>query len=338
MADGEKIKNWFALFVLILILVLAFFVISQIILTIIFALLFAYIFYPLYRKIYHKIKRRNTSAFLLIVILLFLFIAPLILVTPLLVEQTFEVYKAVRGFDIYTFISNNFSKELADGFASHIETLLSKFLTAILGQFTKLLVDLPVLFLKLVVFLFVFFYAVRDGDKLKKYIVELSPFSDSTDRKFIEEFKKITNSVIYGQIFVGIVQGVLVGIGLFIIGFQNVLVLTVIASIVSIIPVLGAWMVWLPIAIILLVSKSYAAAIFLLIYGALFVSLIDNFLRPYIMLRQANLHIATSIVGTIGGLFVFGITGLVLGPLILAYALIVIEFYRKNELTEVFKK
>ena len=76
----------------------------------------------------------------------------------------------------------------------------------------------------------------------------------------------------------------------------------------------------------------------MIIYGALFVSTVDNILRPYILSKKSTLPIALSVIGTIGGLYFFGLSGLVLGPLVLAYTIIIIEFYRQGKLDELFKK
>jgi len=78
------------------------------------------------------------------------------------------------------------------------------------------------------------------------------------------------------------------------------------------------------------------AGILLFLWGILFVSTIDNFLRPYILSKRSNLPVVISVIGTIGGLYFFGIAGLLLGPLILAYVLIIIEFYQMGKLNELF--
>ena len=107
---------------------------------------------------------------------------------------------------------------------------------------------------------------------------------------------------------------------------------------ISIIPIIGSWVVWLPVGIFLLIDGQTFSAIFLLLYGAIFVSTIDNIIRPYILSRQSDLPIALSVIGTIGGLYFFGIAGILLGPLILAYVLIIIEFYKEGKLKDLFNR
>jgi predicted PurR-regulated permease PerM len=141
-----------------------------------------------------------------------------------------------------------------------------------------------------------------------------------------------------GQVLIGIIQGLALGLGLLIIGLPNVLSLTFLTMVIGIIPVLGAWLVWFPVAIYMFLAGDVTSAIILILYGGLFVSNIDNFLRPYLLSKSSRLPISIGLIGTIGGLYFLGIAGLILGPLILAYALIIIEFYKEGRLGEITKK
>jgi len=156
--------------------------------------------------------------------------------------------------------------------------------------------------------------------------------------KITKEFRGITNAIVFGQLVIGIIQGLALGAGLFFLGVPNVLTLTFIACLVSIIPLIGSWTVWLPISIFLFMEGQVWQGGFLFLYGALFVSTLDNFLRPYFLSKNSGLPVSLSIIGTIGGLYFFGITGILLGPLVLAYVLIIIEFYQDGKLKELFER
>ncbi|GAI30169.1 unnamed protein product, partial [marine sediment metagenome] len=148
---------------------------------------------------------------------------------------------------------------------------------------------------------------MRDADLFLKYVKTLSPFSQSLERELAKKFKGITKAVIYGFVVVGILQGVLTGVGLFIFRVPNALLLTVLAVLGAIIPVLGAWIVWLPAAIYLFLTGHVVLGIGLALYGALFISWIDNIIRPYIVARKTKISSAIVLIGMIGGLIVFGI-------------------------------
>jgi len=320
------------------IFILTFFILRPIILAIIFGLLCAYIFNPIYRRIKRYVPGRNLSAFVFITLLTIVVVIPLVYVVPLLVRQTFDTFVLLQNFDMADYLGNFIKGDLAGTIAVHLDNIIGKTFSSLLGQLTNILVNLPSLLLQSAVFLFTFFFAIRDSEELKKYITTLSPFSVENEKKFMREFRGITNAIIFGQVLIGIIQGLALGAGLFFLGVPNVLVLTFVACIVSIIPVLGSWLVWFPVGIFLLISSQTFAGVFLLLYGALFVSTIDNILRPYILSKQSNLPVVLSVIGTIGGLYLFGIAGLILGPLILAYLLIIIEFYQQGKLNELFSK
>ena len=236
----------------------------------------------------------------------------------------------IRGFSI--------SPDIASSLAVNLDNIIGQFFTTFLNQFKNLLLNLPSLAFQFAVFLFTFFFAIRDSDKLGEYVRSLSPFSKTTEKKLTQEFRGITNAIVFGQVLIGLTQGLALGAGLFFLGIPNALILTFAAALLSIIPVLGSWIIWLPVTIFLFTTGKTFAGIFLLLYGALFVSSIDNLIRPYMLSKRSTLPLALSLIGTIGGFFFFGIIGLILGPLIIAYTLIIIEFYRQGKLKDIFSK
>ncbi len=341
MQNDKLLKQVFLILLAIALFILSFLVLSPIIFSIILALLFAYLFKPAFVAIDSRIKHPNISTSILILAILIVIAVPIILITPILIEQTFETYKTLQNVNIVEPLQSAFpsliTPEISRTVSIQINNLIGRFFSSILNQLAEVIVDLPNLLLQLSIFFFTFFFAVRDSDKLKKYVKDLSPFSDETENKFSKEFRSITNAIIYGQVLIGIIQGLVLGLGMFIAGVPKALVLTLFAIILSIIPVLGSWLVWVPVSIGLLVAGNFFAAIFLALYGLIFVSTIDNILRPIFLSRNSNLPVALSIIGTLGGLYYFGIAGLVLGPLILAYSLILIEFYKQGKLKEIFR-
>tara|TARA_Y100000310_G_scaffold48516_1_gene44966 strand:- start:3447 stop:4475 length:1029 start_codon:yes stop_codon:yes gene_type:complete len=341
MVDEKIVKRVLILSIVAVIFILALLVISPIIIPILFGLLFAYIFSPIYNKIYAKIKRKNISAFLLIIGIIVVIAIPIIWLTPMVVKQTVDIYATLQEINlvdpIEKILPSVVKPETARAIAININNLAGKAFTSVLNEFTELVVNIPNLLLQLVVFLFTFFFSVRDSKKLKKYVSELSPFRDSTEEKIMKEFRGITNSIIYGQVLIGVIQGLAVGVGLWVLGVPRALTLTVVAIILAIIPFLGSWLVWLPVSLLLLITGNTFEGVALLLYGALFVASIDNILRPIFIARSSDLPIVMSVLGIIGGLYLFGITGIVLGPLILAYVLIIIEFYKQGKLDELFK-
>ncbi|MFH0712136.1 MAG: AI-2E family transporter [archaeon] len=338
MADYEDIKRGIVGVIIIGIFVLAFFILKPIIIPIIFGLLFAYIFNPVHKKIKSKVGGKNIPALILMIGLTIIIVIPVLYFVPIIIKQAFNTYVQLQGFDFVNFLSKFSQSDLSATIGKSIDNIIGQTFSAFLNQFKNLLINFPSFLLQFAVFLFTFYFAIRDSNELKQYLSTLSPFSKETEKKFLKEFRGITNAIVFGQVLIGIIQGLALGVGLFILGVPNVIILTFVACLVSIIPILGSWFVWLPVSIFLLLSNQTFAGIFLLLYGALFIGMIDNLLRPYILSKQSNLPIALSVIGTIGGLYFFGIAGLILGPLILAYVLIIIEFYQKGKLKDLFNK
>lgn len=338
MANSKDIKRGVVGAIIISIFILAFLILKPIIVSIIFGLLFAYIFGPVYKVIKKKTKNKNLSASLLMLGIVIIIAIPIFYLIPIIIRQSSETYILLRNFDFGQILNNFMENDIASILSINFDNIIYKIFSVSQSQFTSMIKNFPSVLLKFAVFLFTFYFAIRDSDELREYISSLSPFSSTTEEKILKEFRGITNAIVFGQVFIGIVQGLAVGACLFFLGVPNVLILTFIASIVSIIPIIGSWIVWLPVGIFLLINGQTFSAIFLILYGAIFVSIIDNLLRPYILSKQSNLPIVLSVIGTIGGLYFFGITGILLGPLILAYILIIIEFYQKGKLKDLFNK
>ncbi len=338
MIDRSVLKRGLIALGILGVFILAFLVLKEILVPLTIGLLTAYAFSPLYKLLLGQKKAKTLIAFLMILALVLIIVVPLIYLTPAIINQTFSTYVSIQNTDLSSIFRGFVSEQTADAISIQLSSIIGKFFSSILSEFSNLLVNLPSLILKFAVFLFTFFFALRDSDKLKAYVSSLSPFSQATEEKLMKEFRGITNAIIFGQVLIGVTQGLALGIALFLLGIPKALILTVLAMILSIIPVLGSWIIWLPVSVILLITGRVFEGTFLLFYGALFVSTIDNLLRPYLLSKNSNLPISVSILGTIGGLYFFGITGLIFGPLVFAYALIILDFYRKGKLDELFQK
>jgi len=340
MIDFISFKRLSILVVLGILAALSFIILWPILSAIVTGLILAYIFYPAYTKVFSLIKEKNISALIIVFLVIFFILLPLWFLLPFVAKQIFEIYLYVQNLNLFSFLTKIFPPlsqiELSKDFALSFNNFVTSITSKILSSASSILLNLPSFVLKLVVIFFVFFFGMRDAELFRDYIKTLSPFSKSTEKDFAKKFRDITNSVIYGFIVVGILQGILTGIGLFIFGMPNALLLTVLAIFAAIIPVIGAWVIWLPSSIYLLISGKIFLGVGLFIYGALFVSWIDNIIRPYIVSKKTEIPTVIVLIGMIGGLIVFGMLGLIIGPLILSYLLLILDAYRKNKFPSLF--
>ena len=342
MVDKQIVNKAIVVLLIIAVFVAAIFVLKPLMLAIFLGVFIAYIAHPLYYPIKRIIKGEHLSTLVFCFLLIVIIAVPLIWFLPTLAKEIFNTYMIIQKIDISTalgqLLGKFFSAEVATAVAVQANLIIASFFKFATSSFGSIFSDLPNLLLQFAIFIFTFYFTTKDAEKIKKYVAELSPLSKSTEQKFAQEFRNITNAVMLGQVLVGIIQGLTLGIGLWILGVPKVLFLTIITMIASIIPILGSWLVWLPVSLYLIITGHLVNGTILFFYGLLFVGTIDNILRSYFVSKHSSLNIFIAIIGVIGGLYTFGIIGLVLGPLILAYVLIIVEFYREGKLNELFKE
>jgi len=337
MIEKHNFKDLMIYVLVIGIFILAVWVIYPVIPAIIYGILLAYITFPVYKFLRKKIKHETTAAFIVCLGFFILVIISLILIISSLFSQALDLYTALKNNDIAKTIAdsipkNILSKEMTASLVDNLKSSISNLILNFLTKFSGFIANLPVIFLKLAVTIFVFFFALRDGEKAIEYLKLVSPLKKETEDKFFKRFKEVTNSVLLGQVAVGVIQGIVAGIGYFVFGIDGAILLTILSIIASIIPMIGPSIIWAPVFIFLLITGKSNIAFIFLIYNLFFTSLIDNIVRPLIVSKRTEINTAIIIVGMIGGFLVIGVLGLIIGPLILAYVLLAMEIYRKKDL------
>lgn len=179
--------------------------------------------------------------------------------------------------------------------------------------------------LKLGLMLYVTFFLLRDGRRLVELLVQALPLGDERERMLFKKFAEVTRATVKGNLVVAMVQGALGGIIFWILGIPAALLWGVVMAVLSLIPAIGAGLIWLPAAIYLYAIGSWVSATVLLLYGVLIIGLADNILRPILVGRDTKLPDWLVLLSTLGGLAMFGINGFVVGPLI---AVLFIAFWQ----------
>lgn len=340
MAFNEKYITRISAVILISVLVIAaFFLLRPILLSIVAGLLLAYVLNPIYKKVRAPIKNKTIAALLVCLIVIIVIFLPLWFLVPIIIKQVFDMFKFIQGMDVGNMLATLFPGAPPQ-FLAEANAIMSNFVgdvtTTTLTKLVAFLFDAPNILLQLSVVVFVFFFALRDQEKLINYVSDLSPLKKSQEQLLVREFKEITSSIIYGFIIIGLVQGIITGIGLFVFGVPRALLLTIFAIFFSVFPLIGPWLIWVPAALFLLVKGNTGVALVFILYNVIIVSSIDNILRPYIVSKRSSISPVIALVGMIGGLIVFGLLGLILGPLILAYLIIFLTAYKNKQLSSMF--
>ncbi len=340
MKFGEKeVRRLSTIILVLILLILTFLLIRPILMSIIAGLILAYVFMPLNKKINKYVKNKTLVASIVSLIIIAVIACILWVIFPLILKEVTELFIASQSFNMEDFIRSLFPS-VSDQFVFQTSKTLSNVVesatTTARNQLLNLILNLPVIALHLFIMAFTFFFAMRDSDQLKGFAKGLSPLNDEKEKIVIKHFKDMTDSLIYGQIIVGVIQGLLAGIGFFIFGVNDILVLTILAVFFSILPFLGPFIIWVPVSIYMFSTKSAGIALGFLFYNLFLVSLIDNVLRSYLVSRRTDISPAIILIGMLGGIFVFGLMGLILGPLILAYLVTLLESFKNKSIYALF--
>ena len=320
--------------ILIVLIVFSFFLLKPILLSILFGLLLAFLFTPVYDWLQKRIKSKNLTAAIIMILLLLMIFIPIWFLIPILIDQSFKIFQTTLQIDFVTPLKNLFPKFFAsEQFSTQISSVVSSFTiktaNSVTNAFTDVLLNLPAISMHMLVVLFTFFFTLRDRDKIAGYVKSLLPFPKEVENKLFQYSSEITKSVLYGQILIGMLQGIIAGLGFFIFSVPNALFLTLLAVIVGVLPILGTAIIWIPVFIIMLIAGNNLAAWGIFAFGMVS-AWIDNILRPIFISKMTKIHSGIVLISMIGGAFFFGILGFVIGPLVIAYLLIILELYRKK--------
>jgi predicted PurR-regulated permease PerM len=204
-------------------------------------------------------------------------------------------------------------------------------LLGVLGGLSAALIGLTVL-------LFLLYYFLVDGASLLQWTRRAAPLADDTWDALVKQVDRLVWAVLVGNLAVAVVQGILTGIGFAALGVPNVVFWTVFTTLLALLPIVGASVIWLPTSGYLLVVGRPVAAALLFAYGTFVVSLSDNYLRPMIGGREADLNPALFVLGVFGGLAAFGIMGLFFGPVVVGTLKVLVELTARRRAPVGFAK
>jgi len=306
------------------------------------AAIIASLFYPVHRAILDKLKRANLSSILTLLIALLVIIIPLSLISSLIVREAFDLYTAIR--DNQSSINNTIQNvvswlrdnpltqkldidpALITERVSQLVAFISNFIFNALKSLTQSSLEFIVLF---VIMLYTLFFFLRDGEKMLKKAMHLCPLGDKQEIKLYEKFTATAKATLKGTLIIALIQGALGSIMFLLLGIQGALIWGIIMALFSVIPGFGSYVVWLPAAIIMFILGNVWQGVVIILFGALVISTVDNFLRPFLVSKGAQMHPLIILFSTLGGIIMFGISGFILGPIIAAFLLSLWEMYEQ---------
>jgi predicted PurR-regulated permease PerM len=290
------------------------------------------IFRPFYLYMVEK-KGWNRSAVALIIIFtsLIVIVLPFIALSFMVIgkisdlnSKDFPIQQWMIKID--TFAGSAFKQpHFAENTLQKLSTYATDLFPSILGSAANIILTLLVLY-------FLLYFMLVQMREFEAGLLRYAPFREQYAVKFAVALRNSTYSNVLGQGIIAITQGVLLANGFWIFGIPDPVFWGVIGTFISFLPVVGAPTLCIPASVILFTSGHTVKGVLLLAYGLLFIGNIDNVLRLVINKRVANTHPIISVIGVFIGLPLFGILGLVFGPLLLSYFLLLIEIYETNRM------
>ncbi|MDE1160516.1 MAG: AI-2E family transporter [Acidobacteriaceae bacterium] len=178
--------------------------------------------------------------------------------------------------------------------------------------------------------LFLLFFLLRDAETAHATLLSLLPMPDKEARPFLKRLGEVTHAIFLGRFLIAGIQGLLSGLAYLLLGVPGALLWAAITAILCLIPAFGAFLIWVPVTIYLALAAGWTKAIIMAVWGGVIVSNLDNVLYPALVGRRTDLHTAVIFVSVFGGLGMFGFAGFVLGPVIVAATMLLVQSWKQH--------
>jgi len=299
----------------------------------------AVLFFPAYRWILSRVRRPALAAVVSLLLVLATVIAPVLIVTTALARELVDAVDSLqtagqqlrtdpnaartleslrqtvqRYVDIDAVLKSDKMREAAGVAAQAVLTRSAMLIGGLLGLIVNALMTA-----------FTLYYLFRDGETIARRLPDLLPLPRPDALRIIARTREMITASVYGVVVIAIVQGTLGGVMFAILGLPSPIVWGVVMVVMSTVPMAGSALIWAPAAAFLFVTGAYGKGAALLVWGVFVIGMADNLLRPRLVSRRTQMHELLIFFSVIGGLAAFGVLGLLLGPVVLAIALALLE-------------
>ena len=310
------------------------------IMPIFWALILAVVFYPTHEKTVKHLKgKRALAATLSLIAIIFLLIIPASLLVALFINEASHLYSFSLDINKYGNQLQNVQVLINHTFKTHLDlsdTLVkfSEYLKTYGGNISTFAIGIGKtsfdFLVKFIVMLYVLFFFLKDGPYWTKRITDILPLGRRKEKYILEQFSKMVRVVFKGSFAVAFVQGVLGAILFAIVGIPSPIVWGAVMMLLAFIPAVGTGLVWGPAAIILFLLGNTTGAVILILGGVFLISMADNILRPYLLGKDTDMPDVLIFLSVLGAISIFGMPGVVIGPVFSALFLAVWELFEKE--------
>jgi predicted PurR-regulated permease PerM len=338
--ESRNIRWWVLLLVTAILLYLCWRMIQPFLSVILWATVLVIVFHPVHRRLKQRIRNSSLAALVSSALVILIILVPVSLVTLAVINELSNAVASVQqGADYLMDPNSPFTGPILNFLGQYIdinhlrsEEFLVERVRGVGGQLAgRTLGFIGGLIGAIVQTFFVIFtmyYFFRDGDNISRNVRDSLPLDREQADRIMVRTREVIDASVYGVITIAMIQGTLGGLAFWALGLRSAIIWGVVMTFLSMVPMLGAFLVWVPAAIYLALTGHYVKAILLAAWGTLVIGMIDNFLRPKLVGSRTRLHELLIFFSVLGGLNFFGVIGVVLGPVVLAITLSLIDVYR----------
>jgi predicted PurR-regulated permease PerM len=339
-SDSERLRRVTLVTLALVISAVFLWMVSEFLIALLLAAITAGMLRPLYVNLSQRFKNRRTlAASVTLALLVLLVILPLVAFTVVVADQAVELGRSASPWLQTTFGRGEFGR-IFERYPSlrplepYRDQILTK-LGELGGQLGALAVaaataaaqQVATFLLLLFVMLYATFFFLTDGRSILRTILYYSPLPSEDEDKMLDRFSSVARATIRGTLVVGLVQGALGGIAFWVAGIQGAAFWAMCMAVLSVVPGIGAALIWVPGVLYLALTNHVGAAIGLGAWCAIVVGSVDNFLRPFLVGKDAKLSDLLILISTLGGITLFGALGFIIGPIVAALFVTVWDIY-----------
>ena len=314
--------------------------------TILWGVVVAILFNPLNLRLRRRMGP-GLASIMTVLLVIVIVILPLILISASLGRQATGIYRMVQSGELDFAL---YLQRILDSLPVWLRDILNQFgvtdMASVKGKVTGLLAQASQIIaaralgiglgafdfaLGLGVMLYLLFYLLRDGDTLLKRVIGAVPLGTEQKAILLDKISLVVRATVKGGVAVAAVQGMLGGLAFWLLGIPAPLLWAVVMGFLSLLPAIGAAIVWAPVALYLLATGSIWQGLLLIGYGILVIGLVDNLLRPFLVGKSTKLPDYVVLISTLGGIEIFGLQGFVVGPLVAAIFMVSWDIFSKTD-------
>jgi len=327
----KKHSKYFLFAIFVLLLIGSFLIIRPFIGAILTSLVLGYIFYPIYRKLNSWLKRPNLSALIMVFLLLIIIFVPMLLFFNMLLTEVIGWYSSFQITDMSSFFAETLNMELTPVMEEKIASVLEQGTEYLFLEASNFVLSLPAKIISVVIMLFVLFFVFREGRTIVDTFKKSLPIEDSHKHRVFTKVESTINSLVYGEIVISIVEGLVAILGFWLLGIPSPVLWGSVVAVVALLPAIGPLVVWLPMAAIKFLQGDTVMGIAITLFGLIILTIfLDMIVKPKVLGYKGHIHPIVILLGVLGGLGLFGLTGLILGPVILVLLILVVDIYIKE--------